>query len=70
MKPLAIVIKDWCSLSSIKFSTVVCNMGCDAVNRFESVCRPTLQIQLTVNANGRLPFYEAKVLFSEGRGRM
>ena len=28
------------------------------------------EIQLRANANGRLPFYEAKVLFSEGRGRM
>ena len=27
-------------------------------------------LQLRANANGRLPFYEAKVLFSEGRGRM
>ena len=29
-----------------------------------------INVQLRMNANGRLPFYEAKVLFSEGRGRM
>ena len=47
--------------------------------RFDVNCSRRLQaemvfslvyIQLRTLANGRLPFYEVKVLFSEGRGRM
>ncbi len=56
------VLKDFSLLSSNPMGPIIGSL------RIYSLL--DLQIQLPKMNVGRLPFYEAKVLFSEGRGRM
>ena len=52
------------------YLTSIKNTSKGIYNRLPLVIHPYSYLQLRTNANGRLPFYEAKLLFSEGHGRM